>query len=321
MAQADAQGPEIERGAAPGGPDALAARRQGNRRRMLVAAAINAALIAAGLVGGVLTGSLALLADAGHVLSDLGAIGLAVLAGRFAERPGGPRRTFGFQRSEVIAALFNGLALVAIAVLIIVAAIYRLGDPPDVEGAGVIVLGLVGLAGNAAATLVLARGQREDINLEAVLRHSAADALGSLGVVASGTVVLATGWNPIDPLIGIAIAALILASSVRLVREPFDVLMEAAPPGVDVEAIARAIGSVAGVREVHELHVWSVTAGFEALAAHVVVARGQDRDRVRREVEFVLRSRHRIEHTTLQMEGEADDNALLQVQTSPGTSS
>jgi cobalt-zinc-cadmium efflux system protein len=286
---------------------------------MLVAAAINAALITAGVVGGVLTGSLALLADAGHVLSDLGAIGLAVLAGRFAERPGGPRRTFGFQRTEVIAALFNGLALVAIAVLIIVAAIHRLGDPPDVEGAGVIVLGLVGLAGNAAATLVLARGQREDINLEAVLRHSAADALGSLGVVASGAVVLATGWNPIDPLIGIAIAALILASSVRLVREPFDVLMEAAPPGVDVEAIARAIGSVAGVREVHELHIWSVTAGFEALAAHVVVARGQDRDRVRREVEFVLRSRYRIEHTTLQMEGEADDDALLQVQTRPGS--
>jgi cobalt-zinc-cadmium efflux system protein len=319
MAQADAQGGGIERGAAPGGPDALAVRREGNRRRMLVAAAINAALITAGVVGGVLTGSLALLADAGHVLSDLGAIGLAVLAGRFAERPGGPRRTFGFQRSEVIAALFNGLALVAIAVLIIVAAIHRLGDPPDVEGAGVIVLGLVGLAGNAAATLVLARGQREDINLEAVLRHSAADALGSLGVVASGTVVLATGWNPIDPLIGIAIAALILASSVRLVREPFDVLMEAAPPGVDVEAIARAIGSVAGVREVHELHVWSVTAGFEALAGHVVVARGQDRDRVRREVEFVLRSRYRIEHTTLQMEGEADDDALLQVQTRPGS--
>ena len=214
-----------------------------------------------------------------------------------------------------MAALLNGLALVAIAVVIVVAAINRLGDPPDVEGAGVIVLGLVGLAGNAAATLVLARGQREDINLEAVLRHSAADALGSLGVVASGTVVLATGWNPIDPLIGIAIAALILASSVRLVREPFDVLMEAAPPGVDVQGIARAIGSVAGVREVHELHVWSVTAGFEALAAHVVVARGQDRDRARREVEFVLQDRYGIEHTTLQMKEEADDDALLQVET------
>ena len=282
---------------------------------MWIAAAINAALIAAAVVGGVLTGSLALLADAGHALSDLGAIALGLLAARLAGRPGGPRRTFGFQRSEVMAALVNGIALVAIAVLILVAALDRLGDPPEVEGAGVVVVGVVGLAGNAAATWVLAAGRREDINLEAVLRHSAADALGSLGVVVSGTVILATGWEPIDPLIAIAIAALILASSVRLVREPFDVLMEAAPPGVDVQAIARAIGTVAGVREVHDLHVWSVTPGFEALAAHVVVGRDRDRDLARREVEFLLRERYGIEHTTLQMEEEADHDALLQVTT------
>jgi cobalt-zinc-cadmium efflux system protein len=282
---------------------------------MWIAAAINAVLIVAGVVGGILTGSLALLADAGHALSDLGAIGLGLLAARLAGRPGGPRRTFGFQRSEVMAALLNGIALAAIAVLIMVAALDRLGDPPEVEGAGVVVLGLFGLAGNAAATWVLAAGRREDINLEAVLRHSAADALGSLGVVVSGTVILATGWELVDPLIGIAIAALILASSVRLVREPLDVLMEAAPPGVDVRAIGRAIGTVAGVREVHDLHVWSVTPGFEALAAHVVVARGRDRDLARREVEFLLRERYGIEHTTLQMEEEADDDALLQVTT------
>jgi cobalt-zinc-cadmium efflux system protein len=315
MAQADAPGRGTERGAGPGGPDALAARRTANRRRMLAAAAINAALIAAGVVGGVLTGSLALLADAGHVLSDLGAIGLAVLAGALAARSGGPQRTFGYQRSEVIAALLNGVTLVAIAVVIVVAAVNRLGDPPEVKGAGVLVLGFVALAGNAAATWVLARGQREDLNLEAVLRHSAADALGSLGVIASGGVILATGWRPIDPVVGIAIALLILASSVRLVREPLDVLMEAAPPGVDVDAVGRSVCSVEGVRAVHELHLWSVTAGFEALAAHVVVARGADRDRARREVEFVLRDRYGIEHTTLQMEEEADDDALLQVET------
>jgi cobalt-zinc-cadmium efflux system protein len=315
MAEADAHGPGIEPGAMPGGQDALAGRREGNRRRMLVAGVINGALIVVGVVGGILTGSLALLADAGHVLSDLGAIGLALLAAKLAGRPGGPRRTFGFQRSEVIAALINGVTLAAIAVLIVVAAVDRLGDPPDVEGGGVIVLGLVGLVGNGAATLVLAGGRRDDINLEAVLRHSAADALGSLGVVAAGGVILATGWKPIDPLIGIAIAVLILASSVRLVREPFDVLMEAAPPGVDAQSIARAIAAVGGVREVHDLHVWSVTPGFEALAAHVVVARGQDRDRARREIEFVLRDSYGIEHTTLQMEEEADDDAVLQVET------
>ncbi len=315
MAHAHGQGRGIERGAAPDGPDALVARRAENRRRMLVAAAINAALIVAGVVGGILTGSLALLADAGHVLSDLGAIGLALLAGALAARSAGPRRTFGYQRSEVIAALLNGLTLVAVAVVIVVTAVDRLGDPPDVEGMGVLILGVAGLAGNAAATWVLARGQRDDLNLEAVLRHSVADALGSLGVIVSGAVILATDWRPIDPLVGIAIAVLILASSVRLVREPLDVLMEAAPPGVDVEAVAQAICSVDGVRAVHDLHVWSVTPGFEALAAHVVVARGGDRDRARREVEFVLRDRYGIEHTTLQMEEEADESALLEVQT------
>jgi cobalt-zinc-cadmium efflux system protein len=315
MAHAEAPGPGNEPGAPPGGQVALAARREGNRRRMWVAAAINAGLIATGVVGGVLTGSLALLADAGHALSDLGAIGLGLLAARLAGRPGGPRRTFGLQRSEVMAALLNGLALVAIAVLILIAALDRLGDPPEVEGAGVVVLGLLGLAGNTAATWVLASGRRDDINLEAVLRHSAADALGSLGVVVSGVVILATGWEPIDPLIGIAIAALILASSVRLVRDPFDVLMESAPRGVDAQAVAREIGTVDGVREVHDLHVWSVTSGFEALAAHVVVAPGRDRDLARREVEFLLRERYGIEHTTLQMEERAEHDALLQVST------
>ena len=282
---------------------------------MLVAAAINAALLATAVVGGILTGSLALLADAGHVLSDLGAIGLGLAAVALAARSGGPRRTFGYQRTEVIAALLNGVTLVVVAVLIVVAAVNRLGDPPDVEGAGVLVIGAVGLAGNAAATWVLAGGRRDDLNLEAVLRHSAADALGSLGVIVSGAVILATGWTPIDPLVGIAIAVLILASSIRLVREPLDVLMEAAPPSVDVEAVARAMGSVDGVRAVHDLHVWSVTAGFEALAAHVVVARGIDRDRARQEVEFVLRDRYGLEHTTLQMEEEADEGALLEVET------
>jgi cobalt-zinc-cadmium efflux system protein len=316
MAHAHAHDRGMERRAAVGGPDGLAARREGNRRRMLVAAAINVALVAAGVIGGILTGSLALLADAGHVLSDLGAIGLALAAAALAARSGGPRRTFGYQRSEVLAALLNGVTLAAIAVLIVVAAVDRLGDPPDVEGLGVLVLGGIGLAGNAVATWVLARGRRDDLNLEAVLRHSVADALGSLGVIVSGAVILATGWQPIDPLMGIGIAALILASSVRLVREPLDVLMEAAPPSVDVEAVARAIGSVEGVRAVHDLHVWSLTPGFVALAAHVVVAQGSDRDRSRREAEFVLRDRYGIEHTTLQMEEEADD-ALLHVRMDP----
>jgi cobalt-zinc-cadmium efflux system protein len=285
---------------------------------MALALAINAAMLAATAVGGVLTGSLALLADAGHLLSDVAAILLALLAVAVAARSGGPRRTFGYQRTEVIAALVNGVTLAAIAVLVVVAAVRRLGDPPDVEGAGVLALGGIGLLGNVIATWILACGRRDDLNLEAVLRHSAADALGSLAVVVSGSVILATGWRPIDPLASLLIAILILGSSIRLVREPLDVLMEAAPSGVDVEGITRSVASVADVTQVHDLHVWSLTPGFEALAAHVVVARGRDRDRARREVEFLLRERYGIAHTTLQMEEEADDAAVLQIQTEHG---
>lgn len=288
-------------------------RRAGNRSRMRTALAINVGMLAVALAGGIAFDSLALLADAGHVLSDVGAIVLGLVAATLAARGGGPRRTFGFHRGEVLAALVNGLVLVALAALIIVAAIGRLSDPPEIEGAGVLAVGLLGLAGNAWATVVLARGERSDINLEAVLRHSVADALGSLAVVISALALLAFGWREADPIASLAIAALILASSVRLVREPLDVLMESAPADVDVDELGAAMCGVEGVASVHELHVWTVTSGFEALAAHVVTAPGVDRDRGRLELEFLLRDRFGIEHTTLQMEEAGDEDALLQV--------
>jgi cobalt-zinc-cadmium efflux system protein len=282
---------------------------------MWIAFAINALLLGATVAGGVLTGSLALLADAGHLLSDIGAIALGLFAATMAGRSGGPRRTFGFQRTEVLAALVNGVTLVAIGVAIVIAAIDRLSDPPDVAGAGVVALGVAGLAGNLAATWVLARGGREDLNLEGVLRHSAADALGSVGVMVSGAVILATGWNPIDPLASLVIAGLILVSSWRLVAEPVNVLMEAAPAGLDPERVGREICSLDHVRAVHELHLWTVTPGFEALAAHVVVEPIADRDLVRRTLEVMLNERFGIEHTTLQMEEEAGPE-LLEVERS-----
>jgi cobalt-zinc-cadmium efflux system protein len=289
---------------------ALDARREDSRRRMWIALAINLGLLAAEVVGGILTGSLALLADAGHVLSDAGAIVLALIAVRLAALPAAGRRTFGYQRSEVLAALVNGLALVAVSIAIAVAAIGRFGDPPEIDGWGVLALGVFGLAGNAAATLVLARGQREDINLEGVLRHSVADALGSVGVVIAGAVVLLGGSPVVDPIVGLLIALLILASSWRLIKEPVDVLMEAAPAGVDVDGVGATICGEEGVRSVHDLHVWTVTAGFGAIAAHVVVAQGSDRDLIRRRLELTLRERFGIEHTTLQMEEEADPGLL-----------
>jgi cobalt-zinc-cadmium efflux system protein len=292
------------------GAHALEARREDSRRRLMVALAINVALLLAEAIGGVLTGSLAVLADAGHLLSDVGSIVLALIAARLAARPATGRRTFGYQRSEVLAALVNGLLLVAVSVGIGVEAIGRLSDPPAVEGGGVLALGVLGLLGNAAVTVYLARGERQDVNLEGVLRHSFADALGSLGVVVAGAWVLLGGSDIVDPIVGLLISVLVLFSSWRLIKEPFDVLMESAPADLDVDRMGAAICGVEGVRSVHDLHVWTVTAGFPALAAHVVVARGVDRDQIRRRLELELGESFGIEHTTLQMEEEAEGGLL-----------
>jgi cobalt-zinc-cadmium efflux system protein len=288
----------------------LDARRADSRGRMRWALGINVGLFLAEAIGGVLTGSLAVFADAGHLLSDVGSIVLALIAARLAALPAAGRRTFGYQRSEVLAALVNGLLLVAVSVAVAVAAIGRFSDPPGIDGWGVLALGLFGLAGNVVATLVLAGGQRDDLNLEGVLRHSAADALGSLGVVVAGAFVLLGGSPVVDPIVGLLIAGLVLASSWRLIKEPIDVLMEAAPAGVDVEGVGRTICSEDGVRSVHDLHVWTVTSGFGAIAAHVVVAEDADRDLIRRRLELTLRESYGIEHTTLQMEEEASQELL-----------
>ncbi len=283
---------------------------------MWVALWINLGMLVAEAVGGVLTGSLAVLADAGHLLSDVGAIALGLFAAALAARPAGGRMTFGYQRSEILAALVNGVVLVGIAVAVAVAALGRLGDPPEIDGLGVLGLGLLGLAGNVAATLVLARGERSDVNLEGVLRHSAADALGSIGVVVAGAFVLAGGSAIVDPIAGLAISVLILLSSWRLIKEPLDVLMEAAPAGVDPDQASEAICAEEGVRSVHDLHIWTVTSGFGALAAHVVVDPECDRDLVRRRIELLLHERFEIDHTTLQMEDEAPAT-LLHVENAP----
>ena len=268
---------------------------------MRVALAINLVLLVAGVAGALLFDSVALLADAGHVLSDVGAIAIGLFAAAMAARPPDVRRTFGFQRTEILAALVNGLILVAVAVLVIVEAIGRLSDPPDVEGVGVLAIGLLGLAGNVAATVALAGGDRRDLNLEGVLRHSVADALGSLGVVAAGTVVVLTGWEYADGIAGLAIGVLILLGSWRLVTAPVQILMEAAPEGIDVDEVGRAMVDVDGVREVHDLHIWTVTSNFPALAAHVLTEPNQNVDEVREAVEAVLHDRFEIEHTTLQV--------------------
>jgi cobalt-zinc-cadmium efflux system protein len=278
--------------------------RAGNRARMRIALAINLVLLAAGVAGALLFDSVALLADAGHVLSDVGAIAIGLFAAAMAARPPDQRRTFGFARGEILAALVNGLALVAVAVLVSIEAIGRLSDPPDVQGVGVLVVGVFGLLGNLAATMALAGGDRKDLNLEGVLRHSAADALGSLGVVIAGLVVATTGWAYADGIAGLAIGVLILIGSWRLVTAPLHVLMEGAPEGVDVQAVGQAMVGVEGVREVHDLHIWTLTSDFPALAAHVLIDPGKDVDDVRERLEQLLHDSFGVQHTTLQVMNE-----------------
>ena len=267
---------------------------------MALALAINLAMLAAAAAGWLVFDSLALLADAGHVLSDIGAIGLGIAAAWAASRPAKGRRTFGLGRAEIFAALANGVALLAVAAWVFVEAIGRLSDAPEVDGAGVAAVGAFGLAGNAAATIVLARGDRTDVNLEGVLRHSAADALGSLGALVAGLVIVMGGPPEADAVAAIAIGVLIVLGSWRLIRDPLDVLLESAPRGVDVDAVGEAMCRVDGVREVHDLHIWTVTSGFPALAAHVGVEPHTDPDEVRARVEALLGERFAITHTTLQ---------------------
>ena len=270
-------------------------------RRMGVVLLINLAMLAAGIAGGLVFGSLALLADAGHVLADVGAIGVALFAAWLAARPAGPQRTFGFRRSEIFAAFVNGLTLVAVSVFVFIEAVARLSDPPDVGGVGVLLVGALALAGNMLATVLLMGGDRSNVNLEGALRHSAADALGSLGVIVAGLIVITTGWNAADPIVSIAIGVLIVLGSWRLLREPFDVLMESAPEGIDVKDVGDAMCGVPGVREVHDLHVWTVTSGFPALAAHIRSDPSESADEVRKRVETVLHERFGLDHTTLQV--------------------
>ncbi len=254
------------------------------------------------VVGGLATGSLALLADAAHMLSDNLAIGLALFAIWLAGRPSTPERSFGYQRAEILAALVNGVALVAISIWIFVEAWQRLSDPPDVLAGWVAVVAVVGLVVNLVAALMLHRGSRDSLNMQAALRHVLADALGSVGVLVAALVIITTGWEYADPIAGAVIGVLVLASSWSVLRDSVHILLEGAPKGMDARELGRRLTDVPGVVDVHDLHVWTITSGFPALAAHVLVERGDDCHARRRELEELLRREYGIEHTTLQVD-------------------
>ncbi|HXG76145.1 MAG TPA: cation diffusion facilitator family transporter [Gaiellaceae bacterium] len=283
-----------------------------SRRSLALALAVTVSYTTIELAAGFLTGSLALLADAVHMLGDNAALAVALVAGWLAARPATPERTYGLKRAEVLAALANGVALVALAVWIAVEAVGRLDDPPTVSGGWVLAVALGGIAANVSAAAVLARTRAGSLNVEAALRHVLADLLGSLGVVAAALVLLATGWREADPVAGLLIAGLVLASSWTILRDSVSILLEASPRGIDTRAVGARLAAAPGVVEVHDLHIWTITSGFPALSAHVLVGAGEDCHRRRRELERLLADEFGIVHSTLQVE-HAAGNGLVEL--------
>ena len=273
----------------------------GERRALAVALALVAGFAGVEALAGAASGSLALLADAAHMLSDSLALGLALFAAWLALRPATPERSFGWRRAEVLAALTNALVLVALGCWIIWAAVGRLSDPPDVTSGLVLATGTAGLLVNLAAARVL-HGAGSGLNVRAALLHVLADLASSAGVVVAGLIMLTTGWPYADPIAGLLIGVLVVVSTFGVLRETVGVLLEGAPAGMDAREVGAAIASTPGVVGVHDLHLWTITSGFPALSAHVLVAAGADCHAIRRDLDVLLRERFQLTHTTLQVE-------------------
>jgi cobalt-zinc-cadmium efflux system protein len=293
----------------------LISQRKQGQRGLVIALALTLAVFTAEVIGAIAGGSLALLADAGHLLADAGSLGLALLAGWMASRPAAGRRTFGWQRVEILAALANGLVLVLIALATVVEAARRLQDPSSVAGGVTLTVAAIALCFNLTSGAVLAHSG-SGLNVRAAMRHVLADALSSLGVIVAAVAILAAGWQRADPIASILIAVLILLSAVSIVRESLDVLLEAAPTGIDVTSMGASMAAVDGVIEVHDLHVWTVTSGFPAVAAHITVRADCEPSLVRRRTAEMLRNHFGVEHATLQVERAGNEHQLLQIRRS-----
>ncbi|MGZ4538581.1 MAG: cation diffusion facilitator family transporter [Blastococcus sp.] len=281
----------------------------GQRGRLGVVLALTVLVLAAEVVGAVLSGSLALLADAGHMATDAAGIALALGAVTLAQRPARGRRTFGLQRIEILAAVVNGLLLVAVAVYVLIEAVRRIGHPPDISSGLMLAVALAGLVVNLGSLAVLHRGRGESLNVRGAYLEVLGDALGSVAVIVAAVLIATTGWTGADVVASVAIGFLVLPRAWHLLREALDVLLEAAPKGVDLDDVRAHIAGVDGVLGVHDLHAWTITSGLPVLSAHVVVTDGAlaagHGGRVLDALCACLGEHFDVEHCTFQLEGEA----------------
>jgi cobalt-zinc-cadmium efflux system protein len=282
--------------------------------RLVLAVALTAAYMAAEIVGGLLTNSLALLADAGHMASDVAGLLIAVVAAQLVQRPATSGRTFGFRRAEILAALLNSMALIGVAIFIAWEAVTRFREPLAVNGAGMLIVALGGLLVNAASAWLLHTGAQHSLNVRGAFLHVLMDLLGSIGVIIAGVVILLSGWEAIDPIISLLLAVLILPRAWSLLRAASEVLMESTPAHLDTRKIQTALAAVPGVVAVHDLHIWTIGSGFIALSGHVV-ASDVPSSGLLHDLQGILRTRFGIQHTTLQLErpDHAEDGTCCEI--------
>ncbi|MEV6165007.1 cation diffusion facilitator family transporter [Streptomyces sp. NPDC052052] len=298
-----------------GGPPPTGTAAAAHRGRLRIALCITLTVMVMEVVGGLLSGSLALIADAAHVATDGVGLGMALLAIRFANRPAGLNRTFGFARAEILAALANCLLLLGVGGFLLFEAVQRFITPAETRGGLTIVFALIGLVANVVSLSLLLRGQKDSLNVRGAYLEVLADTFGSVAVLISAGVILATGWQAADPIASLVIGLMIVPRTVKLLRETLDVLLEAAPKGVDMGEVRAHITALPGVLGVHDLHAWTITSGMPVLSAHVVVRQdvldSTGHEKLLHELQGCLGVHFDVEHCTFQLEpsGHAEHEA------------
>lgn len=273
---------------------------------------ITAGFLVAEFIGALYTNSLTLLADSGHMLTDVAALSLSLAASWFATRPATPQKTFGFYRIEILAALLNGVILVLIALFVFYNAIGRLSNPPEVHAGWMLVIACIGLVVNLISASLLFGEHKHSLNVRGALFHVISDAIGSVGAIVAGLAILLGGYAVADPAISMIVAILILSSSWVLIRDAVDILLEGTPSHVDIVSLQKNLGSIGGVQSVHDLHVWTLTSGVLAMSCHVVMSDEQlSRNLVLAGIKELARERFRIDHTTVQIEEPGSPESVL----------
>ena len=275
-----------------------------HRQRLLWALALTASFLVVEVIGGLLTGSLALLADAAHMLTDVAGLGLSLLAIWFAAKPPTPEKSYGYYRVEILAALINALVLLAVSAFILYEAYRRFASPPDVLGGPMLAVAAVGLGVNLVSIWLLRAGAQESLNLKGAYLEVASDALGSLGVIIAAVVVLSTRWSVVDPIIGAGIGLFVIPRTWALLTQAVNILLEGTPAHLNLDDVTRAMLEIPGTREVHDLHVWTLTSGKYAMSGHVGVGDPRQGNEILRRLHAMLHEQFGIEHTTIQLESQ-----------------